>query len=124
MDLHAFGSIARWTARILGLAYFVFIAWFVVAHAVSPEGLPSLWKMSPAEQLDTLALFLVVVGGVVGWLSSGLATIMVLFGSVLWFAVERNLLWPPGLSLLFGLLYAFAWWSEKQPFAPRTPAQQ
>jgi hypothetical protein len=41
---------------------------------------------------------------------------MILFGTVLWLLIERNFLWPPGLSLLIGVLYAFTWWSKKQPF--------
>jgi hypothetical protein len=110
------GNFARWVARVLGLLYFAFIAFFVVAHAISPQGLPSLWKMSPAEQLDSLALFLMVTGAVVGWKWEGVATVMVLFGTALWLLVERNLPWPPGLSLLIGMLYAFSWWCTTQPF--------
>jgi hypothetical protein len=117
MYLEIYGNVARWMARTLGLLYFAFIALFVVAHAVSPEGLPSFWKMSPAEQFDTVALFLVVVGGIVGWKWEAAAAVMILFGTALWFFVERNLLWPPGLSLLIGALYAFTWWSTNQPLA-------
>jgi hypothetical protein len=116
MYLEICGNVARWMARTLSLLYFAFIAIFVLAHAVSPEGLPSIWKMSPAEQLDTVALLLVVVGGVVGWKWEPAAAVITLSGTALWLFVERNLLWPPGLSILIGVLYAFAWWSTKQPF--------
>jgi hypothetical protein len=115
MYLEIYGNVARWMARTLGVLYFAFIAIFVFADAVSPDGLPSIWEMSPAEQLDTLALFLVVIGGVVGWKCEPAAAVMILFGTALWFLVERNLLWPPGLSLLIGVLYAFIYWSEKLP---------
>ncbi len=118
MEMHSLGNAARWIARALGLLYFAFIGWFVLAHAVSPEGLPSIWKMSPSEQLETLALFLMVVGAVVGWKWEGLAAVMVLFGTALWLLVELQLPWPPGLSLLIGVLYAFAWWCAKVPCTP------
>jgi hypothetical protein len=122
MYLETYGNVARWMARTLGLLYLAVIAIFALAHAMSPDGLPSIWKMSPAEQLDTLALFLVVVGGVVGWKWEPAAAVMVLFGTGLWLLVERNLLWPPGLSLLVGVLYAFTWWSTRQPVAEKKHA--
>ena len=124
MDLHTCGNIARWIARTLGLVYFAFMAWFIMAHAFSPEGLPPLWRMSLAEQLDAIALFMVVVGGVVGWKSEGVAAIAVLVGTALWLLLEGQLLWPPGLSILIGVLYAFAWWSTKRPFAPQRDAMR
>jgi hypothetical protein len=111
MDLNICGKQASWIARTLGLLYFAFIALFIFAHAMSSGGLPSIWRMSSAEHFDTLELFLVVVGGVVEWKWEGVAAAMTLLGTALWLLVEWNLLWPPGLSLLIGLLYAFSAWS-------------
>ena len=124
MDLHSCANVARWMARTLGLLYFTFIGWFIIAHAFSPEGLPPPWSMSLAEQLDAVALFLVVIGGVVGWKWEGAAAIIVLFGTALWLLLEGRLIWPPGLSLLIGILYAFAWWSTKRPFEPQRHAMR
>jgi hypothetical protein len=110
-------SVTAWTARVLGLAFFVFMILFVVAHAFSPDGLPPVWRMSPDVQLDSLALFMMVVGGVMGWRSVGAASIFTLAGYMFWQAVERHLPWPPGvveIPLLIGLLYAFAWSCEKR----------
>ena len=81
-------------------------------------------RMSPAEQLDSLALFLMVVGGVVGWKWEGVAAVMTLVGFALWLAVERHLPWPPGLSLLIGVLYALTWWCMKRPFTPQRHAMR
>jgi hypothetical protein len=118
------GNAARWTARTLALFYFAFVSWFVVAHALGAEGLPSLWRAPAAVQLDFVALFLMTVGGVVGWKWEGLATGMVLLGTGIWLLVEQQLPWPPGLSLLIGVLYAFNWWCTKRPFLSHTHAPQ
>jgi hypothetical protein len=112
----------RWTARTLGLLYFVFISWFVVAHALGAGGLPNLWQAPPAVQLDFLALILITIGAVVGWRWEGMAAVMVLVGSALWLIVEQNLPWPPGLSLLIGLLYALTWWNTRRHSTPLTAA--
>jgi hypothetical protein len=118
MDLQSCGNAARWTARTLGLLYFGLVSFFVVAHAVSPEGLPSVWTAPPAVQVDSLALFLMSVGAAVGWRWEGVAAVMVLCGSGMWLLVEQQLPWPPGLSLLIGALYAFSWWCERRPLMP------
>lgn len=119
MDLSFCGNVARWTARTLGALYFVFMSWFVVAHALGAGGLPNLWQAPPAVQLDFLALFLMTIGAVVGWRWEGVAAVMVLLGSGMWLLVEQQLPWPPGLSLLIGVLYAFTWWCTKRPFMPQ-----
>jgi hypothetical protein len=111
----------RWIARTLGLLYFAFITWFVAAHAVN-DGLPKFWQSPAAVQLDFVALFLMVVGGIVGWKWEGVATIMILFGTGIWLLVEQHLPWPPGLSVLIGVLYAFSWSYMKWAFVPRGPA--
>jgi hypothetical protein len=108
----------RWIARTLGLLYFAFVSWFVVAHAVEGK-LPNLWQESLAVQFECLALFLVAVGGLVGWKWEGVAALMILGGSALWLIVERNLPWPPGLSLLIGLLYVLTWWNTRQHCTPQ-----
>lgn len=114
MDLNTCGNVARWTARALGLLYFAFMSWFIGAHALSPEGLPPLWTASLAHQLCTLALFLVVVGGVVGWKWELAAAVMIVSGNALWLLLNHQLLWPFGLTLVAGLLYGFSWWRMRQ----------
>jgi hypothetical protein len=109
----------RWTARMLGLLYFAFISWFVVAHALGVGGLPNLWQAPPAVQLDFLALFLMTIGAVVGWRWEGVAAVMILSGSAFWLLVERSLPWPPGLSVLIGLLYALTWWNTRPHSTPQ-----
>jgi hypothetical protein len=113
----------RWIARTLGLLYFAFISWFVVAHALG-DGLPNLRQAPAAVQIDFLALFLMTVGGIVGWKWEGVAAVMVLIGTGLWLLVEQQLPWPPGLSLLIGVLYAFSWWYTKRTFILREHATQ
>jgi hypothetical protein len=110
----------RWIARTLGLLYFAFIAWFVVAHAVGPDGLPNFWQAPRDVQLDFLALFLMTVGGIVGWKWEGVAAIMILVGTGIWLLIEQHLPWPPGLSLLIGVLFAFSWTYSRRPFQRST----
>jgi hypothetical protein len=121
MDLHTCGNVARWIARLLGLLYCAFIAFFVVAHALSPEGLPPVWRFSLPEKLDALALFLMAIGSVAGWKWEGVSAVLVLAGTALWVLLERDLPWPPGGTLLIGALYAFASWSTKQSSRRRGP---
>jgi hypothetical protein len=108
VDLNTPGNAARWIARTLAVLYFAFIAWFVVAHALGAGGLPNFWQAPGAVQLDFVALFLMTVGGIVGWKWEGAAAVMVLLGTGIWLLVEQHLPWPPGLSLLIGVLYAFS----------------
>jgi hypothetical protein len=119
MDLNTYGNVARWIARTLSLCYAAFMALFIGAHALSPEGLPPLWRMPLSHTLNFLALILAAFGGMLGWKWEGIAAIAVLFGSLLWLLINHNLIWPPGLSLLIGVLYAFSWWSTKRPVMPR-----
>jgi hypothetical protein len=115
MNLQKCATAARWTARGLSLCYAAFMAFFIAAHALSPEGLPPLWGMPLSHQLNTVALLLAAFGGMFGWRWEGLAAIAVLFGSLLWLLINHNLVWPPGLSLLIGVLYAWGWWYTKRP---------
>jgi hypothetical protein len=124
VDLNTSGNVARWVARLLSLCYAAFMAFFIAAHALSPEGLPPLRGMPLSHQLNILALLLAAFGGVLGWRWEGRAAIAVLVGSLLWLVINRNLIWPPGLSLLIGVLYAFSWWCTKRPFPLHRQAQQ
>jgi hypothetical protein len=114
-------TVCRWIARTLGLLYFAFIAWFVVAHAVGPDGLPNFWQAPRDVQLGFLVLFLMTVGGIVGWKWEGVAAIMILVGTGIWLLIEQHLPWPPGLSLLIGVLFAFSWTYSRRPFQHSTP---
>lgn len=67
-----------------------------------------------AQQLDILALVLMVIGGIVGWKWEGTAAIMVLVGTALWLLVEWRLPWPPGVTLMIGILYGVAWWTANR----------
>jgi hypothetical protein len=124
MHLQIMAVAARWTARVLSLGYAGFMLFFIAAHALSPEGLPPLWRMPRYTQLNALALCLAAFGGMVGWRWEGAAAVAVLLGSVVWLVMNHSLIWPPGLGFLIGLLYAFAWWRAKRPVAPRSPATQ
>jgi hypothetical protein len=104
---------ACWTARVLSLCYAAFMTFFIAAHALSPEGLPPLWRMPLPHQVNFLALLLAAFGGMLGWKWDGTAAIVVLFGSLLWLLINYNLIWPPGLSLLIGVLYASSWWNTR-----------
>lgn len=125
MDLSVVSNVAHWAGRIAGLLFFILIAVFVVGHAVSPDGLPNLWRAPLDVQLDFLALLLMVIGGLVGWKSPFAATVIILIGYALWQFVERRLPWPPSafeIPLVIVLLYAVAWWSTKHAASPQQPA--
>jgi hypothetical protein len=114
-----------WGARVLGLTFFLFIGFFVVAHAFSAEGLPNLWAETSHVRLEALALFLMTVGGVVGWKSTGVASAMIFSGYVLWLLMSRHVPWPPGIiefPLLIGLLYMGAWYCRSGSPAQRSRA--
>jgi hypothetical protein len=96
----------------------------VVAHALSGE-LPKLGKASIGVQLDSLALFLMTIAGVVGWKWEGMGGLFALSGYAIWQAVERRVPWPPGIieiALLFGLLYVAAWLCRRTPALTRQGA--
>jgi hypothetical protein len=116
MNVDSWAAAARSIARTAAVLYFAFIALFVGAHAVEGE-LPDLWYGPLAAQLDSMALLLILLGGIVGWKWEGTASVMVLLGSAIWLLVERNSPWPLGLSLLIGVLYGygFAWWRTRRP---------
>jgi hypothetical protein len=124
MKLHKWLIAARWAAQVLSLCYAAFMSFFIAAHALSPEGLPPLWRMPLTHQVNFLALLLAAFGGVLGWRWEGMAAIAVLTGSLLWLLNNHNLVWPPGLSLLIGGLYAFIWCCTKRPFIRQTRAMQ
>jgi hypothetical protein len=114
MNLHKWSTVGRWTARVLSLSYAAFMAFFIAAHALSPDGLAPLWGMPMSHHLNTLALLLAAFGGLLGWKWEGMAAVAVLFGTLIWLFVNQNLIWPPGLSVLIGVLYAFSWWTMKR----------
>jgi hypothetical protein len=110
-------TVLLWAGRILGLMFFLFVGFFVVAHALTGE-LPNLWNATSHVRLDTLALFLMTVGGVVGWWTTGVASAMVLCGYGLWQLVEHRLPWPPSMvefPLVIGLLYMSTWCCKNCP---------
>jgi hypothetical protein len=125
MNTHLLRDIARWGGRITGLLFFLFIAILVVGHAFSPEGLPNPLRAGTAVQLEFSALFLMVVGGLVGWKSPPAATITIVLGYVLFRLVEGGLPWPPSafeIPLVIACLYAIAWWTPKRSASPRPHA--
>ena len=126
MDRNIGANVVNWTARILGLLFFAFISLFVVAHAASSEGLPQLWRESLGVQLDFVALFLMVVGGIAGWKWPDMASVVVLSGYTLWQLVEHRLPWPPSwieIPLAVGVLYAVASWIKKRRLTRETAIQ-
>src|SRR5690242_14697183 len=102
-------STARWIARTAGAVYAAFMTWFILAHALSRDGLPNLVQAPAAVQLGFLALFLMILGSILGWKWEGVAAAMILVGCLTWIVVERHLPWPPRLMPSVGFLYAFTW---------------
>jgi hypothetical protein len=107
----------------LGLLYFGFMSWLIGAHALSPEGLPSLWGEPVGHQLNALALFLVAVGGVVGWKWELGAAVMIVSGNALWLFLNHQLLWPFGLTIFVGLAYGFSWWCIRRSLTSQRRAK-
>jgi hypothetical protein len=127
MEISTYAKAVGWSARIAGFLYFAFVGYFVVAHALAPEGLPDFRAQPLDVQLDFLALILMVVGCVLGWTRSGIAAVMIFCGYALWQLVERRLPWPPGfieIPLVIGLLYAITWWGGTTALHRRRPAMQ
>jgi hypothetical protein len=126
MSQATLGTVLLWVGRIIGLMFFLFVGFFVIAHALSGE-LPNLWNATSHVRLDTLALFLMTVGGIVGWRSTGVASAMVLCGYGLWQLVEHRLPWPPSIidiPLLVGVFYAIAWCCKNCPVNQQRPAMR
>jgi hypothetical protein len=113
MTFTSCGNAFTWIARVSGLLFVLFVSYFVIAHAVSPAGLPAPWRQPLGVQLDFVALFTMVVGCVMGWTRAGVAAVTIFCGYALWQLVERRFPWPPGfieIPLVIGALYAASWW--------------
>lgn len=66
MEQGSFRFMARWSARVLGAAFLAIVLLFFLAHAFAGE-LPRIWQEPVRVQLDSVALLLMAIGGVVGW---------------------------------------------------------
>jgi hypothetical protein len=125
MEAGSWSFMASWSARVLGLMFFAVVLLFFLAHAIAGD-LPRIWQEPIGVQVDLLALFLMAIGGVVGWKWPSVASVMVLVGYALWQFVQRRLPWPSSwveIPLLIGLLYAFASWRTKRLSTPQRQTQ-
>ena len=116
---------ARWSARALGAMFLTLVLLFFLAHAIAGE-LPRLGQEPVGVQLDFLALFLMAIGGVVGWKWPGGASVIILAGYLIWQSVERHLPWPPSwieIPLMIELLYTFTSWRTKRLYISQRHAQ-
>jgi hypothetical protein len=103
----------RWAGRILGLAGFAFVAWFLVAHVLAGEG-PNPFRMTPAELALAATLFAAAAGMVIGWRWEAVGGVMIVAGMLLFVLIQRAAggSWPRGWVLwtfpLPGVLYLAA----------------
>jgi len=112
-----FGTAVRWTARILGTLWIGLLLLFVVG-----EGVPAIGGQPWAVQAGFIAMGLWMLGFILGWWRDGIASVVIVLGSILFHAVEGRP-WLGGALELPGaiaLLYALSWWlhgSARQPAA-------
>lgn len=103
----------RWTGRVLGLAAFCFVGWFLIAHVIAGEG-PNPFRMSAIELGLSVALFSAVAGMLIGWRWEVIGGLLVVAGMFLFYVIERFARgsWPTGWLMwalpLPGVLYLLA----------------
>ena len=101
---------ARWTARILGTLFILFLLPFILA-----EGLPPLALQPEGVQLTFIGGFLLLLGFILGWWREGTAAVIIACG---WTVVrisenKFHLVTWFELTLVVAALYAFCWWATR-----------
>jgi hypothetical protein len=76
--------LTRWAARITSLLLIGLVVTIVIGHG----GLPNIFSQPTSVQLEFVALGLMVLGLVVGWMREGLGGLLVLLGLSAFNAVE------------------------------------
>jgi hypothetical protein len=76
--------LARWAARITSLLLIGLVVAIVIGHG----GPPNLFSQPKSVQLEFVALGLMLLGLVVGWMREGLGGLLVLLGLAAFNAVE------------------------------------
>ncbi len=101
---------ARWTARILGTLFILFVLPFVLA-----EGVPAIASQPTGVQLTFLGGFLLLLGFVVGWWREGTAAALIAAGWTVIRISESNsgILTVLDSVLVVAGLYAFCWWTTQ-----------
>jgi predicted esterase len=101
---------ARWTARILGTLFILFVLPFVLA-----EGLPAIASQPGGVQMTFVGGFLLLLGFVIGWWREGRAALLIATG---WTIIRISESYSGILTVLESVLlvaglYAFCWWGVR-----------
>jgi hypothetical protein len=86
--------LARGAARITSLLLFGMVVVIVIGHG----GPPNIFSQPPSVQLEFVALGLMLLGFVVGWMREGLGGLLVLLGLAAFNAVELVVNGRPALG--------------------------
>jgi peptidoglycan/LPS O-acetylase OafA/YrhL len=86
--------LARWAARVTGLLLFGLVVAFTAGHG----GPPNFFGQPRPVQLEFIALGLMLLGFVVGWVREGLGGLLVLLGLAAFNAVELVVNGRPALG--------------------------
>lgn len=94
-------TLCRWTARLAATAVTALFITFVVG-----EGRPDLRELSDPELLGFVAVFLMILGTLAGWVRDLPGALLILAGYGAFAAIEHG--WPPPAFapwLIAGLLF-------------------
>ncbi len=84
----------RWTARVTSLLLFG----LVVAFVIGSGGLPNIFTQPRSVQIEFIALGLMLLGFVVGWMREGPGGLLVLLGFAAFNAVQLAVNGRPALG--------------------------
>ena len=86
--------IVSWSARVTSLILFV----LVVVIVIGEGGLPNIFRQPRPVQVEFLAMALMLVGLVIGWVREGLGGLLVLLGLAAFNIVELAVNGRPALG--------------------------
>jgi hypothetical protein len=112
-----FFMVLRWTARIIGSLFALFLIFMLLAYIINPEGSDSGQSSIPGA-LVILIFGLWAVGVGVAWKWEGIGGLIILTGSILFFAINPHDIWPPMLlhiMPLLAILFLLCWLKLHSP---------
>lgn len=117
VKLHPVFTIGRWTARILG-SLLLLLIFVIMTGSFFSEGLA--YEISAAENWMFFAMFLMLIGTIVGWKYEGYAALLLIAGYLLFVGVNYtrnqtfNVGWVIPIFLIVGILYLMCWVRDRK----------